>query len=318
MHKKSFNIDHGFGQDRMLPAEGKTKIVIVITMIAMLGEIVAGIAFGSMALLADGIHMAAHALAMSISFLAYRYIRKHAFNPKFSFGTGKINALAGYTGALLLVVFALAMAYESVDRLIHPQDISFNAAILVACLGLAINLVCAFIMGHDHGHKHAHKHDHEHEHAHKHEHDSNFKAIYLHIITDALTSLLAIAALVAGKYFSAAFLDPAMGILGAALILWWARSLIQECTATLLDHQSQAVSDKIRSALAPYEHEICDLHTWSIGHQIYAGELTILVDEHTNPDSIKTSLADIEELVHLTVEIHCKHCKEEVHASSKQ
>lgn len=310
MSTEFYHIDHGFGQDRTLPAEGKTKIVIIITLIAMLGEVFAGLIFGSMALLADGIHMASHVFAMTISFLAYRYIRKNAHNPKFSFGTGKINALAGYTGAIILVLFALAMAYESVHRMLEPQSISFNAAILVACLGLGINLLCALVMGHKHEHSHK-NHNHSHCHDHAHTHDSNFKAIYLHIITDALTSLLAIAALLAGKFFNATWLDPCMGILGAILIIWWAQNLLRESGSTLLDHQVSAIGDQIKSALAHFQNlEILDLHTWAIGHQIYAGELILAVDEHTNALSVKQCLHEIKQLVHLTVEIHCKHCEE--------
>ncbi|HON25234.1 MAG TPA: CDF family Co(II)/Ni(II) efflux transporter DmeF [Myxococcota bacterium] len=300
MSKEIVRIDHTFGLDKRSPAEGKTKVVIIISFITMVGEIVGGILFGSMALLADGIHMATHVLTMSISYFAYRYIRKQAKNPTFSFGTGKVNALAGYTGAIMLLVFAFAMAWESVERLIQPQEISYNAAIAVAFLGLIVNIASALILGH---------HDHDHG-DYSHKDDSNFKAIYLHIITDALTSILAILSLFIAKYIGVVWVDPLMGIVGAILIIVWSRGLFTETTSVLLDHQDGEVEGKIRQVLATFDLEIRDLHSWKIGPGIFAGELALKTGSHVHVDEIRQSLDQIKELVHLVIEIDCEHCKE--------
>ena len=205
--------EHSFGQEQVQAGERKTIAVILITAIMMVVEIAAGLAFGSMALLADGLHMASHTVAIGIAAFAYIYARRHAFDPRFNFGTGKVNALAGFGSAVLLVIFVLFMAWESVLRFVNPVDIAFNQAIVVAVIGLAVNGVSAVILsqspGHDHGHGHAHDHEHEHDHDHHH-HDHNLRAAYIHVIADALTSLLAIFALLAGKYFGLNWLDPVM------------------------------------------------------------------------------------------------------------
>ncbi len=209
---------HTFGQDLKRPGEFRTLVVIAITASMMVVEIAAGLAFGSMALLADGLHMGSHAVALGISAFAYVYARRHAHNERYSFGTGKVNTLGGYTGAILLAVFASMMAFESVVRLFNPVEIAFNQAIFVAVLGLIVNGASVFILdvGHDHEHDH---------HGHDHHHDHNLKSAYLHVLADALTSLLAIFALLIGKYFGAVWMDPVMGIVGAILVARWSIGL---------------------------------------------------------------------------------------------
>ena len=192
--------DHSFGQDKKRSGENRTVIVILLTAAMMGIEIAAGLAYGSMALLADGLHMASHAAALSISAFAYYFARKRAHDPSFSFGTGKVNFLGGYTGAILLLIFALLMVFESINRLIDPVEISFNQAIGVAILGLIVNGVSVFILGHEEHHHHGHHHEHGVEGHHHHHHDHNLRAAYLHVLADALTSLLAIVALLAAKY----------------------------------------------------------------------------------------------------------------------
>ena len=234
--------DHSFGQDQKRSGETRTVIVIVLTATMMGIEIVAGLAFGSMALLADGLHMASHAAALSISWFAYVFARKRAHDRSFSFGTGKVNSLGGYTGAVLLVLFALLMVSESVHRLIVPVAISFNQAIGVAVLGLVVNGVSVFILGHDEHHHHGHDH-HGHDHEggkhseHRHHHDHNLQAAYLHVLADTLTSLLAIVALLAAKYYGWIWMDPLMGIVGAILITKWSIGLLNQSGSLLLDRQ---------------------------------------------------------------------------------
>ena len=217
--------DHTFGQDRRKPGETRTLVVVLLTAGTMIIEIVAGIAYGSMALLADGLHMASHASALAIALFAYVYARRHAHDDRFCFGTGKVNSLAGYTGAVLLAVIAVAMAWESIHRMFEPVPIAFNQALIVAFLGLLVNGLSVVILdvghadgghdSHEHGDHHAHEH---HEHRHAGGHDHNLRSAYLHVLADALTSMLAIAALLAGKYFGLGWLDPVMGVIGGS---WW-------------------------------------------------------------------------------------------------
>jgi len=221
--------EHSFGQDRRRPGESRTQLVIAITATMMVVEIAAGVLFGSMALLADGLHMASHAVALGINAYAYAYARRHAHDASYSFGTGKVNTLGGFTGAVLLAAFAVLMVSESVQRLVTPVPIAFNQAILVAVLGLIVNGASMLILGHhhdehgqdgDHDH-HDHEHDdHDHEHA-RGRHDHNLASAYLHVLADALTSVLAIAALLAAKYFGLTWMDPFMGLVGAALVARW-------------------------------------------------------------------------------------------------
>lgn len=294
---------HTFGQDQKRPGETKTVIVIAITALTMAVEITAGILFGSMALLADGLHMASHAAALTISAWAYIYARRHANNPEFSFGTGKVNALGGFTGAILLAVFALIMAWESVHRLIDPVEIVFNQAIAVAILGLIVNGVCVFILGDNHHHHHDHPHHDDHDH--EPDHDHNLRSAYLHVLADALTSLLAIGALLAAKYFDAIWMDPFMGIVGSLLVARWSVGLIRSTSGILLDKQGpEHLREQIRSAIEKNgTHRISDLHLWSIGPDIYSVILSVESQSPLPPDAYKQLLPADRGIVHVSVEV---------------
>ena len=275
-------------------------------------EIVAGLAFGSMALLADGLHMASHAAALSISAFAYYFARKRAHDPSFSFGTGKVNSLGGYTGAILLVIFALLMVFESINRLIVPVEISFNQAIGVAILGLIVNGASVFILGHEEHHHHGHHHEHsegghDHHDHHGHHHDHNLRAAYLHVLADTLTSLLAIVALLAAKYYGWIWMDPIMGIVGALLITKWSMGLLKQTSAVLLDQQGpdylvESVISRVKSL--PCKAEIIDLHVWSIGPNIYSAAITIVADNENSVSVFKSEMHDLTEIVHSTIEVH--------------
>ena len=293
--------DHTFGQDRKRPGEIRTLIVVVLTAVTMAVEIAAGIAYGSMALLADGLHMASHAVALSISMFAYIYARRHARDERFSFGTGKVNSLAGFTGAILLALFALAMVWESVERMIFPVSIQFNQALVVAVLGLIVNGVSVFILGHED----EHDDHHHHEHSHGHKHDHNLRAAYLHVMADALTSLLAIGALLAGKYFGLFWLDPVMGVVGAILVTRWSVGLLITTARVLLDHQGPAESrEEIRAAIEGDEQTlVTDLHLWQIGPGIYCLALTVVSADPKPAKQYRELLPKGHGLVHVTIEV---------------
>ncbi len=295
--------DHSFGQDKKRSGENRTLIVILLTAVMMVIEIVAGLAFGSMALLADGLHMASHAAALSISAFAYYFARKRAHDRSFSFGTGKVNSLGGYTGAILLVIFALLMVSESIHRLIVPVEISFNQAIGVAILGLIVNGASVFILGHE-DHHHGHTHDHGVE---GHTQDHNLRAAYLHVLADTLTSLLAIVALLAAKYYGWIWMDPIMGIVGAVLITKWSMGLLKQTSSVLLDQQGpdhlvDSVISRIKSL--PCKTEIIDLHVWSIGPNIYSAAITIVADNENSVRMFKSEMHTLTEIVHSTIEVH--------------
>lgn len=284
--------DHTFGQDRKKSAEHRTLIVIVITLVTMTVEIAAGIAFGSMALLADGLHMGSHASALAISVFAYRYTRTHAKDARFNFGTGKVNSLAAFASATMLALFALVMVWESIGRFISPVAIGFNQAILVAVLGLIVNGGCLAILG-GHGHSHEHK-------------DHNLRSAYLHVLADALTSVLAIFALLAGKYLGQRWLDPFMGLVGATLVVRWSWGLLRSSARVLLDMQApEEVGEAIRRAIElEGDNRIADLHVWSVGPGIYAAEIAIVSSRPLDPDSYYNILPGKLGLVHVTVETH--------------
>lgn len=309
--------DHAFGQDRKRSGEKKTLLVVIITVSMMVVEIAAGWAFGSMALLADGLHMGSHAAALLISVYAYIYARRHARDEAFSFGTGKVNALGGFSGAILLAVFALMMAWGSVERLIHPVPIAFNQAILVAVIGLLVNGASVFILGegeHNHHHRHSHEdHQHGHEHDHEHDHDGhhhggdhNLKAAYYHVLADALTSILAIIALLAAKYFDLIWMDPVMGLVGAALVTRWSVGLVKATGAVLLDKQGdEGLREQIRGTIEEDgNHRVADLHLWAIGPEIYGVILSVVSREPKSPDYYKELLPGDMGLEHITVEVH--------------
>jgi len=293
--------EHTFGQDKRRPGESRTIVVIVITALTMLVEIVAGINYGSMALLADGLHMASHAVALSVTAFAYAYARRNATNRRFSFGTGKVNALGGFTGAILLAIFALYMGIESVGRLLNPVNIVFNQAILVAVLGLIVNGVSVLILGVE---------DHEHDHEHSgHHHDHNLKSAYLHVMADALTSVLAIVALLTAKYFGSIWMDPVMGIVGAVLVARWSFGLLKLTSTILLDQQaSQKVLNSLKAELEDSDDtEITDLHVWIIGPSIYAAEISIVARNPSSPAEYKDRIPKDLGIVHLSIEVNKHH-----------
>jgi len=302
-HTQSCQHTHAFGQDQKRSGEIRTLIVIAITATMMVVEIATGVIFGSIALLADGLHMASPAVALTINAFAYVYARRNAHNQTFSFGTGKVNALGGFTGAILLAIFALMMAWESVARLLNPVDIAFTQATIVAFLGLIVNGVSVFILGdhHDHGHDHSHEDNHEHEH-----HDHNLRAAYLHVLADALTSVLAIFALLAGKYFGLNWMDPLMGIVGAFLVARWSLGLIRTTSEVLLDKQGPAaLQNKIRAILEENEGtEVTDLHVWSIGPKINSVIIAIVSVNPNTPAFYKKQLPSELGLEHVTIEIN--------------
>jgi cation diffusion facilitator family transporter len=303
---------HAFGQEIRKPGEARTVIVIAITGTMMVVEVVAGIAFGSMALLADGIHMASHAIALGINVFAYVYARRHAHDGRFSFGTGKVNALGGFTGAILLAIFALMMVWESVVRLIVPVQIAFNQAIFVAVLGLVVNGASVLILGHHdhamHGNDEGHDHHHgpEEGHGHAHHHDHNLRSAYLHVMADALTSLLAIFALLTAKYLGQVWMDPVMGIAGAILVSNWSLGLLRASGGVLLDRQGpDELRDRIRDGIERQgDNRVSDLHLWSIGPGLYAAEIAIVTHAPQSPDHYKCLIPHGTGLAHVTVEVH--------------
>jgi cation diffusion facilitator family transporter len=302
---------HAFGQDVKRPGEVRTFIVIAITATMMVVEIIAGIVYGSMALLADGLHMASHAVALSINAFAYVYARRHAHDERFSFGTGKVNTLGGYTGAVLLAGFAIAMGVESIDRFINPVEIRFNQAIFVAVLGLVVNGASVFILGHHHHPEEAHDietdlEEHAHYHEHHHHHDHNLISAYLHVLADALTSLLAIFALLAAKYFGFNWADPLMGIVGAILVARWSVGLLHSTGVVLLDRQGP---DDLREMITHrIENEpgnrVVDLHLWAIGPKMYSAIIAVVADDPKSPDHYKSLIPGGVGIVHTIVEVH--------------
>jgi len=297
---ESLNHSHSFGQELKRKGEIRSLIVIAITGIMMVVEIVAGLVYGSMALYADGLHMASHTVALGITAFAYIYARKYAHDERYSFGTGKVNSLGGFTGAILLAVFALMMAWESVVRLINPVEIVYNQAILVAIVGLVVNGVSMMILGHEHDH------DHKHHHEHKHHHDHNLRSAYLHVLADALTSILAIVALLTAKYFGVIWMDPLMGIVGAILVSRWSLGLIKASSEVLLDKQApHDLQQRVKQIIEQQQdNRIIDLHIWSIGPSIYAAELVIISAESNDPEYYRSLLSQDLGLVHITIEVH--------------
>lgn len=292
--------DHVFSQDRERAGEKRTLLIVVVTAVMMVVEIAAGLIYGSMALLADGLHMGSHATALGIAVFAYVISRRMASDRRFAFGVGKINSLAGFASAVLLLGFALVMVIESTGRLITPISIAFDQALIVAVVGLVVNGASAWVLIST-PHEHGHTHDHDH-----HGHDHNLRAAYFHVLADAVTSLLAIVALLAGKYMGANWLDPVMGIVGAALVTRWSYGLIRETSRVLLDKQAgEDHLDLLRKAIEAHStNRVVDLHVWSIGHGIYAADIAVVSDDPQTPDHYKSLIPSTLNIVHATVEVH--------------
>lgn len=291
--------DHAFGSQRQRAGERRTRWVVAVTVTMMVVEILAGTVFGSMALLADGWHMGTHAAALGVALFAYAYARRHAANPRFSFGTGKVGALGGFGSAVGLAVVALLVVLESLGRLASPSAIRFDEAIAVAVVGLVVNLGSALLLGepHDHGHEDdpgAVRH-----------HDHNLRGAYLHVLADALTSVLAIVALVTGKALGWTFMDPSMGIVGGLVIARWSYGLLRDTSAVLLDGEvPEARTLQIRRLIeAEPGDRVSDLHVWRVGPEHLAAIVSVVTPNPRPPSHYKDLLADQPDLAHVTVEV---------------
>jgi cation diffusion facilitator family transporter len=305
MHEKTIknlNHEHPFHLENR-SGEKRTLVVILLTGATMVAEILTGWLSGSMALLADGWHMGTHMAALGIALFAYRYARKHAGNPKYAFGTGKVGVLSGYTSAIVLGGAALLIIYEAIVRLVNPVEIRFNEALLVAFIGLMVNVVSARLLHHGGHHHHDEEHTHEHTHGHT---DHNLRAAYFHVLADALTSVLAIGALLAGKHFGWQFLDPVMGIVGGVLIGRWAWGLLHETGSILLDevkdeHEKEAL---LQALEADGESRVADLHLWRVNSNELSLAATVVTGRKRSPDYYRTLVEKFPRLVHSTFEIH--------------
>jgi cation diffusion facilitator family transporter len=280
--------------------ERKLKLVIALTAVMTVIEVAAGIAFGSMALLADGWHMATHAGALTISAVAYVYARRQASDARFTFGTGKVGDLAGFASAIILSLVALWLVVESVRRLANPVSISFAESLLVAVVGLAVNLLSAWLLRHDNGHVHSHEDGTTHrDHA-----DHNIRSAYFHVLADTLTSVLAIAGLAAGLLFGWIWMDAIMGIVGGAVIARWSYQLIRNTSAVLLDMTPDpGIAGKIRSILETDGDRVADLHLWRVGPGHYSAIVSLVTHKPERPSHYRERLRALGSLSHVTVEI---------------
>ena len=295
--------DHVFLGKRHDENARRTLWVVALTAVMMVGEIAAGLAFNSMALLADGFHMATHAGALGIAAIAYAYAKRHAHGRRYSFGTGKVGDLAGFASALVLGIVALGIAFESAMRLVDPRPVAFGEATVIAVIGLGVNVVSALLLGHGHDHDHAHDHHHgdDHHHDHAHERDNNLRSAYLHVVADALTSVLAIAALLGGRYLGWVWLDPLMGIVGSVVIAAWAWSLMRDTGAVLLDATDAAIEAEIRALVeAPGDAKIVDLHVWRVGPGAHSAIISVV---GATREAVCARVKPVHEIEHLTVEI---------------
>jgi cation diffusion facilitator family transporter len=322
---ESWQKPHRFLAEKHGKNARRTQAVLILTAVMMVAEIAAGTMFGSMALLADGWHMASHAAALGIATFAYAYAHRHAENNIYTFGTGKVGDLAAFSSALLLVMIAGFMIIESVQRLMAPVSIAFNEAIAVAVAGLAVNLISAWMLKdeHDHGHEHghdpenAHDHDHDaHHHHDDHHRDHNLRAAYVHVLTDALTSVLAIIALTAGLFWGLTWMDPVMGIAGALVIIHWAWGLIGSAGRVLLDAApSGDTTTAVRKAIeADADNRVSDLHVWRVGPGHLAAVLTVVTHNPRPPAHYKNLLGGIASLSHITIEVE-ECCNKRTHAA---
>jgi cation diffusion facilitator family transporter len=284
----------------------RTWFVVALTAVMMVAEIVGGTMFGSMALVADGWHMSTHAGALAIAAFAYHFARKHAHDPRFTFGTGKLGELAGFASAVMLAVVALLIGYESIQRIVLPVPISFDQAIAIAFIGLAVNVVSAWLLHEDHDHDHHHHHGHQ---------DSNLRAAYLHVLADAVTSVLAIVALLAARFYGWVWMDPAVGIIGAIVIASWSIGLIRSAGMTLLDMVPDAsLASRVRQALEKGSDRVSDLHIWRVGPGHSSLVVSLVSDQPQDPATYKARLNGLGGLSHITVEVHT--CKQHGHFNS--
>jgi cation diffusion facilitator family transporter len=297
--------DHVFLGARHDQNARRTLWVVGLTAVMMVGEIAAGLAYNSMALLADGIHMATHAGALGIAAIAYAYAKRHAYGQRYSFGTGKVGDLAGFASALVLGLFALGIAYESVTRLFDPSPVAFTEATVIATIGLGVNIASALLLGHGHAHDH-HDHD-DHDEAPDHGHrpapeqDNNLRSAYVHVVADALTSVLAIAALLGGRYLGWVWLDPAIGIVGSIVIAVWALSLMRDTAAVLLDASDTALEAEIRHCVeAPGDARITDLHVWRVGPAAHSAIISVV---GATREAVCERVKPVHQIEHLTIEI---------------
>jgi cation diffusion facilitator family transporter len=296
--------DHVFLGARHEHNERRTWFVVALTVAMMIGEITAGSLFGSMALLADGWHMGTHAAALGIAGLAYLFARRQARNSHFVFGTGKFGDLAAFSSAIILGLIALQIAYESVMRLMHPVPIAYGEAIPVAALGLCVNLLSAWLLRDDHDH-----HGHSHAHGDHHHHDNNLRAAYIHVLADAATSVLAIAALTIAMVSHWVWTDPAVGIVGSMVIASWAFGLIRDSGAVLLDVRAdQDLEGVIRARIETKGDRVTDLHLWQVGPGHFAAVISVISDNPLPPKTYKRRLGGLKRLCHVTVEVErCPH-----------
>jgi cation diffusion facilitator family transporter len=265
-------------------------------------EIVGGTMFGSMALVADGWHMSTHAAALSIAGFAYWFARKHTYDPRFTFGTGKIGELAGFASAVILGLVALFIGYESVQRILAPVTISYSEAILIAVVGLGVNVLSAFLLSDDDEHGHHHHHD---DHAHGNHHDTNFRAAYVHVLADALTSVLAIIALLSARFYGWVWMDPAVGLIGAVVIAFWSFGLMRSAGRMLLDMVPEsALSKRIIERLELKDDRVSDLHVWQVGPGHSAVIASLVTHEPEDPSVYKARLNGLHGLSHVTIEVH--------------
>lgn len=313
MHNKQIELwqhQHIFNVDKKA-IENRTLIVVIITFVTMIAEILFGWISNSMALLADGWHMGTHAFALGISLIAYIAARKYAKDETFTFGTWKIEILGGYTSAVVLGIVGLIMIFSSVERIINPLIIYYNQALFVAILGLLVNLVCAIILNSS-GHAHEHAHHHaveEHSHSKQDHEDLNLKSAYLHVVADAMTSVLAIIALLGAKYFNFIWLDPFIGILGACLIIRWSFLLLKETGGILLEREiNNPLADDIKAEIeSDGDSKICDLHIWKVAQNKYACIVSLVTAKKYSMEAYKSRLSKIHKLAHITIEVNeCK------------
>jgi cation diffusion facilitator family transporter len=305
--------DHVFLGSRHDRHERRTWFVVALTATMMVGEIVVGWLSGSMALLADGWHMATHAAALGIAALAYLFARRQAGNSHFTFGTGKFGDLAAFSSAIILSMIAVQIAYESAVRLLHPVPIAYGEAIAVAALGLVVNIVSAWLLRDDHDHHHGHGHDHDHAHSRSHHHhDNNLRAAYVHVMADAVTSILAITALLVAMYAQWVWADPAVGIIGSLVIANWAYGLLRASGAVLLDvNADKNLEMVIRDRLETKGDRVTDLHLWQVGPGHRAAVISVVSDHPLPPATYKRRLDGLRGLSHVTIEVET--CRPHAH-----